>query len=78
MIDTTVRFLNDLTGEQEKYGLIFCYKNQTGVLEKTLELLNTPGLKQTWQIRRQKMLAEKLMLRLSWSVWWKIILKVQR
>lgn len=46
--------------EQEKYGLIFCYKNQIGVLEKALELLNTPDLKKTWQIRREKMLAEKI------------------
>ncbi len=46
--------------EQEKYGLIFSFRNSNGVLEKSIELLNIPYLKQEFQNRRKKMLLEKI------------------
>jgi len=50
--------------EEEKYGLVFNYsesfQDQKRSLRKALELLNTPNLKQEFQNRRQKMLADKI------------------
>ncbi|MGB4094454.1 MAG: hypothetical protein WBJ99_01295, partial [Bacteroidales bacterium] len=41
-------------------GLLFGFRNSDGVLEKSIELLNTPNLKQEYQQRRQKMLSDKI------------------
>lgn len=53
-----------LSEQQEKYGLCFCYsesdKDQQKAIEKGVELLQTPGLKDEWHHRRDKMLAEKI------------------
>ena len=46
--------------EQEKYGLIYGFRNSTGVINKAIELINTPNLQKEWQQRRQKMLADKI------------------
>ena len=50
--------------EEKKYGLVFNYseslEDQEKSLQKALELLNTPNLKQEWQKRRKKMLSDKI------------------
>jgi len=48
------------TEEEHKYNLIYGFRNSNGVLEKALDLLNTPNLKQEFQTRRKKMLADKI------------------
>ena len=56
-VNSLVRCYNE---DQEKYGLVFNYRNGKGVIEKVRELLNTPNLKSERQNRRQKMLADKI------------------
>jgi predicted glycosyltransferase len=50
--------------QQEKYGLVFNYteseEDQQKALAKGVELLTTPGIKEEWQEKREKMLAEKI------------------
>jgi predicted glycosyltransferase len=50
--------------EERKYGLVFNYteslKDQDKSIQKAIELLQLPNLKQEWQKRRQKMLSEKI------------------
>lgn len=47
--------------EQEKrYGLVFNFKNFNGVLDKALELLSQPDLKKEFQIKKEKMLSDKI------------------
>lgn len=65
VLGTPAIYVNSLevgycTEEEDKYGLVFGYRNSKGVLEKALALLNTPNLKQEWQKRRRKMLSEKI------------------
>lgn len=53
------------TDEQEKkYGLVFNFTESMGHQEasirKAIELLNTPNLREEWQKRRQKMLADTI------------------
>jgi len=48
------------TEEEHKYNLIYGFRNSKGVLEKALDLLNTPNLKQEFQKRRLKILADKI------------------
>lgn len=49
---------------QEKYNLVFNYNeseiSQKQAIQKGVELLNMPDLKNEWQKRRQKMLADKI------------------
>lgn len=64
MLGTPAIYVNSLvvgycTEQEEKYGLIYGFRNSHGVLEKAMELINLPGLKEEWQKRRQKMLSEK-------------------
>jgi hypothetical protein len=64
MLGTPAFFINTLTAGtlemQEESGLLFMFTKFEGVLEKAVELLNTPNLKQEFQNRRQKMLADKI------------------
>ena len=64
MLGTPAIYVNSLTAgtleEQERYGLLFGFRDSEGVLEKALELLNTPNLNQEWQCRRQRMLSDKI------------------
>jgi hypothetical protein len=64
MLGTPAIYVNSLSAgtleEQEKYGLIFSYRDSKGVLEKALELLNTLNLNEEFQKRRQKLLSEKI------------------
>jgi len=50
--------------EEKRYGLVFNYSesidDQNKSLKKAIELLNTPDLKQQFQQRREKMLADKI------------------
>lgn len=64
MLGTPAIYVNSLDAgtlkEQEKYGLLFGFRNSHGVIEKALELLSMPNLKEEFQSRRQKMLADKI------------------
>ena len=64
MLGTPAIYVNSLTAgtieEQERYGLLYSFRNSNGVLEKALELINTHELEQEWQKRRQKMLSDKI------------------
>ncbi len=64
VLGTPAIYVNSITAgtleEQEKYGLLYSFRNPTGVLEKTWELINTPALRQIHQERRKKMLADKI------------------
>ena len=61
---TPAIYVNSLTAgtleEQERYGLIYNFRNSDGVLERALELLKTPNIKKVWQKKRGKMLSEKI------------------
>lgn len=50
--------------EESKYKLVFNYSeslaDQEKSIAKSIELLNTPNLKQEWQKRRQRMLSKKI------------------
>jgi len=64
MLGTPAIYVNSITAgtleEQEKYGLIYSFRNSKGVLEKAIELLNIPNLKKIHQERKQNMLSEKI------------------
>jgi uncharacterized protein len=72
MLGTPSIYINTLTAgtlkEQEKYGLISIYKSHEGVLEKAMELLQMPNLKEEYQSRRSKMLKDKIDLT-AFMVW---------
>jgi uncharacterized protein len=72
MLGTPAIYVNSLNAgtlmEQEKNGLLFSFRNSKGVLEKATELLGTPDLMQKIQIRRHKMLADKIDLT-AYMVW---------
>ena len=46
--------------EQERYGLVFHYKNQEPTLNKALEILENPDSKEIFAKRREKMLKDKI------------------
>jgi len=64
MLGTPAIYVNSLTmgylEELEKNGLMFSYRNSKGVLEKVIELMEHPNLRKEWEIRREKMLSEKI------------------
>lgn len=65
MLGTPAIYINSLevgycTEEEKKYNLVYNFRNSEDVLEKAIELLNTPNLKQEWQKRRQRMLSDKI------------------
>ncbi|UCH92172.1 MAG: DUF354 domain-containing protein [Candidatus Aminicenantes bacterium] len=64
MLGTPAIYINSITAgtleEQEKYGLIYSFRNCDGVLEKALKLMSTPNLKQIHQELCQRMLADKI------------------
>jgi predicted glycosyltransferase len=45
--------------DQEKYGLVFNYRNSSGVLEKAFELLQISDIKAEWKKLRERMLKDK-------------------
>ena len=65
VLGTPAIYVNSLSAgtleEQEhKYGLIFCFDNGKGVVEKGLELLKKDNLKIKWQRKREKLLNDKI------------------
>jgi uncharacterized protein len=64
MLGTPAIYVNSLDAgtlqEQERFGLLFGYRNPIGVIEKAVELLQTPNIKNEFQLRREKMLADKI------------------
>jgi predicted glycosyltransferase len=53
---------------EEKYNLLFNFRTFKGVLEKTMELISFPNMKEEWQKRRKKMLAQKIDMN-AFMVW---------
>jgi uncharacterized protein len=64
MLGTPAIYVNSLTAgtieEQEKYGLLFGFRNSAGVTEKALELLNSVDPGKVFRQRRRKMLSDKI------------------
>ena len=64
MLGTPAIYVNSLSAgtleEQERYGLIYSYRSSLGVIEKALELLEIQNLKEQWQMKKKKMLTEKI------------------
>lgn len=65
MLGTPAIFVNTLklgycTELEEKYKLCFNFRNQKGVLEKAIELLNNNSLKENFSFKRNIMLSEKI------------------
>ena len=65
MLGTPAIYVNSLDAgtlreQEDKYQLIYGFRSSDGVLEKVEELINTPNLKEKYQLRRQKMLSEKI------------------
>jgi hypothetical protein len=60
--NTFVNRISYLEEEEHKYGLTFGFRpdNFNALVKKVHELLNLPNLKEQWQIRRLKMLADKI------------------
>ncbi len=46
--------------EQKDYGLLFDYRSADGVLEKALELIDKKDLKEEFQLKREKLLSDKI------------------
>lgn len=44
----------------EKYGLAFNFRNSDGVIKKIDEVLGLPNVKQEWQLRKERVLSEKI------------------
>lgn len=64
MLGTPAIYVNSITAgtleDQEKYGLLYGFRNADGVQEKALEILGTPNIKTEWQKKRDIMLADKI------------------
>jgi hypothetical protein len=64
MQGTPAIYVNSITAgtleEQEKYKLLFGFRNSTGVLDKVNELLDIKNLKEVFQNRRNRLLSDKI------------------
>jgi predicted glycosyltransferase len=64
MLGTPAIYVNSLSAgtleEQERLGLLFGFRNSEGVLEKALEILNTPDFKARNRNRRDNMLEQTI------------------
>ena len=45
---------------EEKYSLVFNFRDEGGVIDKAVELLNFPDLRPEFKIRQAKMLSERI------------------
>jgi uncharacterized protein len=45
---------------EEKYGLLYTFREQQPALEKAVELINNPGVKEEWMHKREIFLKDKL------------------
>lgn len=52
--------LGNLIEMQERYGLVFNYGDPNQAIAKAVELIQQPDLKQQWQVKRQKLLTDKI------------------
>lgn len=66
MLGTPAVYVNSMEAgtidEQEKYGLLFHFRNSSGVFEKVSELSFMENLKDEWKRRQQRMIEEKINL----------------
>lgn len=53
---------------EQKYGLIFNYNDADNAVEKVIELIQKPNLKEEWQNKREKLLKDKIDVT-SFMVW---------
>jgi predicted glycosyltransferase len=65
LLGTPALLVNTLTAGnwfdlRDQYGLLYFYPDGRAALEKALELLKTPNLKEEWAQRRARMLADKI------------------
>lgn len=65
MLGTPAIYVNSLDAgtlreQEDRYHLIQGFRSSAGVIEKVTELINSPDLKETCQLRREKMLSEKI------------------
>jgi hypothetical protein len=65
MLGTPAIYVNSLDAgtlreQEDKYQLIHGFRSSAGVLEEVTKLINTPGAKISYQIRRKIMLTEKI------------------
>jgi hypothetical protein len=73
VLGTPAIYINSLevgncTEEEEKYQLVFNFRTSDGILRKALELIQMPNLHETFQLRREKLLNDKINLT-SFMVW---------
>lgn len=45
---------------ERKYGLIYSFRTNAAAVQKAIELVSRPGLKEEWMEKRRKLLAEKI------------------
>ena len=64
MLGTPAVYVNSNTAgtieEQERYGLVFNYRDSEGIYEHVLKLLDKPDLKQEFQMRRKTLIKDKI------------------
>jgi predicted glycosyltransferase len=48
------------TEQEDRYGLVYNFREPAGVVEKALELIQLPEIKEEFNRRRQKLLSEKI------------------
>ena len=65
MLGTPAIYVNSLDAgtlreQEDKFQLIHGFRSSNGVIDKVLEIINNPDAKRTYQIRRDKMLSEKI------------------
>ncbi len=64
MLGTPAIYVNSLEAEtikeQEKFGLLYHFKNGENVLQKVKTLIEIPNLKEEFEIKKQKLLSSKI------------------
>ncbi len=58
--NTLVGTMSNFRELQEKYGLVYSYQDPRKALEKALELLENENLKKKWEVKREKLLRDKI------------------
>jgi len=65
MLGTPAIYVNSLDAgtlreQEDKYQLIHGFRSSVGVIDKVIEIINTPDIKEMYKLRRTKMLSEKI------------------
>ena len=65
MLGTPAIYVNSLDAgtlreQEDKYQLIHGFRSSEGVMNKVVEIINTPDIKELYKLRRTKMLSEKI------------------